>query len=163
MRTFVLFCLFVCLFVFFLLFFFAFHFWKWRKFVLGLPKSEFSTGKKHFTSGKKIRKNYFAPSEKYACYAPVPNIKKYTVTSHPFSKLDQWHSNRWARESRCPGFQHYKAQNHEIFWGKKKKKKILTFILHVVLSGNHVKAKTWQYGAKKDFRYLFSLCHYVSL
>ena len=29
------------------LFFFAFHFWKRRKFVLGLPKWEFSTGKKN--------------------------------------------------------------------------------------------------------------------
>ena len=44
-------------------FFFAFHFSKWLKFVLGLPKWEFSTR-------KKIRKNYFAPLEKYACYAP---------------------------------------------------------------------------------------------
>ena len=52
-------------------FFFAFHFWKWQKFVLGLPKWEFSTGKQHFTLGKKIRKNDFAPSQKYACYAPV--------------------------------------------------------------------------------------------
>ena len=51
-------------------FFFAFHFWKRQKFVLGLRKWEFSTGKKHFTPGKKIRKNDFAHSEKYACYAP---------------------------------------------------------------------------------------------
>ena len=50
-------------------FFFAFHFWKRRKFVLGLPKWEFSTGKKHFTPRKKSE-NDFAPSEKYACYAP---------------------------------------------------------------------------------------------
>ena len=56
---------------FFFFFFFAFHFWKRRKFVLGLPKWEFSIGKKHFTPGKKIRKNDFAPSEKYACYAPA--------------------------------------------------------------------------------------------
>ena len=34
-------------------FFFAFHFWKPLKFVLGLPKWEFSTGKKDFTLGKK--------------------------------------------------------------------------------------------------------------
>ena len=44
-------------------FFFAFHFSKWLKFVLGLPKWEFSTT-------KKIRKNYFVPLEKYACYTP---------------------------------------------------------------------------------------------
>ena len=47
---FVLFC-FVCLF-----FFFAFHFSKRRKFVLGVPKWKFSTGKKHFTPGKKSGK-----------------------------------------------------------------------------------------------------------
>ena len=40
------------------------------KFVLSLPKCEFSTGKKHSTPGKKIRKNDFAPSEKYSSYAP---------------------------------------------------------------------------------------------
>ena len=33
-------------------------------------KWEFSSGKKHFTSGKN-RKNGFAPSEKYSSYAPV--------------------------------------------------------------------------------------------
>ena len=32
-------------------FFFAFHFSKPQKFVSGLPKWEFSTGKKHFTPG----------------------------------------------------------------------------------------------------------------
>ena len=36
--------------------YFACHFWKRRKFVLGLPKSEFSTGKKHFTWGKNQKK-----------------------------------------------------------------------------------------------------------
>ena len=30
---------------------------------------------KAFHSGKKIRKNDFAPSEKYACYAPVSVTK----------------------------------------------------------------------------------------
>ena len=43
---------------------FCFSFLKWLKFVLGLPKWKFSAGKKHFTPGKKIRKNDFAPSEK---------------------------------------------------------------------------------------------------
>ena len=42
-------------------FFFAFHFSKALKFALGLPKWEFSTGKRHFTPEKKIRKNDFAP------------------------------------------------------------------------------------------------------
>ena len=55
---------------FFFFFFFCFSLWKRRKFVLGLPNWEFSTGKKAFHAGKKIRKNDFAPSEKYACYAP---------------------------------------------------------------------------------------------
>ena len=45
---------------------FAFHFWKQQKFVLGLPKWEFSTGEKNQESN-------FAPSEKYACYAPGSN------------------------------------------------------------------------------------------
>ena len=72
-RTFfVLFCfvfvfLFVCLFGWF---FFAFHFSKRLKFVFGLLKWEFFTGKKVFHAEKKIRKNDFAPSEKYSCYAP---------------------------------------------------------------------------------------------
>ena len=39
------------LFSFIYFFIFAFHFSKRLKFVLGLPKWEFSTGKKHFTSG----------------------------------------------------------------------------------------------------------------
>ena len=41
------------------------------KFVLSLPKWDFFTGKKHFTTGKKFRKTDFAPSEKYSSYAPV--------------------------------------------------------------------------------------------
>ena len=44
-------------------FFFAFHFWKRRKFVLGLPKWEFSTGKKHFTPGKKSGKMTLPPQK----------------------------------------------------------------------------------------------------
>ena len=45
-------------------FFFACHFLKPLKFVLGLSKWKFSTG-------KNIRKNDFAPSEKFSCYTPV--------------------------------------------------------------------------------------------
>ena len=52
---------------FFFFFFFACHFWNRRKFVLGLPKWEFSTGKNISCQ----EKHYFAPSEKYACYAPA--------------------------------------------------------------------------------------------
>ena len=54
---------------FFFFFWFAFHFWKRRKFVLGVPKWEFSTGKKNYTSGKN-QENDFAHSEKYVCYVP---------------------------------------------------------------------------------------------
>ena len=50
-------------FFFFFFFFFAFHFWKRRKFVLGLPKWEFSTGKKHFTPGKKSGKMTLPPQK----------------------------------------------------------------------------------------------------
>ena len=49
----------------FFFFFFASHFSKPLKFVLGLPKWKFSTGKKHFTPGKKIRKNDFAPQKNF--------------------------------------------------------------------------------------------------
>ena len=58
----------------FFFFFFAFHFSKPQKFVLGLPKGEFSTGKGHFTPRRKIRKNDFAPSEKYSSNASALNM-----------------------------------------------------------------------------------------
>ena len=48
-------------FLFFFFFFFSFHFSKPLKFVLSLPKWEFSSGKKHFTPGKKIRKKWLPP------------------------------------------------------------------------------------------------------
>ena len=54
-------------------FFFSCHFSKPVKFVLGVhvPKWKFSTGKKHFTPGKKNQKNDFASSgKKKSCYAP---------------------------------------------------------------------------------------------
>ena len=55
----------------FFFFFFCFYFSKPLKFVLGLPKWKFSTGKKHFTPGKN-QENDFAPSEKFfSCYAPA--------------------------------------------------------------------------------------------
>ena len=43
------------------LFFFAFLFSKPLKFVLGLPKWKFSTGKKHFTPGKKNQEKWLCP------------------------------------------------------------------------------------------------------
>ena len=55
---FVLFLFVFCLFFFF---FFAFHFSKPLKFVLGLPKWEFSIGEKHFTPGKKNQEKWLCP------------------------------------------------------------------------------------------------------
>ena len=49
---------------FFFFFFFAFHFSKWLKFVLGLPKWKFATGKKHFTPGKKKSGKITLPPQK---------------------------------------------------------------------------------------------------
>ena len=43
--------------------FFAFNFSKRLKFILGLPKWEFSTGKKHFTPGKKSGKMTLPPQK----------------------------------------------------------------------------------------------------
>ena len=60
---FVLFCLFVL--------FCFFHFSKPLKFVLGLPNWEFSTRKKHFTSGKKSGKMTLPPLKNMYSYAPV--------------------------------------------------------------------------------------------
>ena len=57
--------------------FFAFHF---SKFFLSLPKWKFSTGEKAFHARKKIRKNDFAPSEKFSCYAP--DTAKRISTAH---------------------------------------------------------------------------------
>ena len=57
-------------------FFLACHFSNPLKFVLGLPKYKFSTGKKHFTPGRKIRKTDFAPSEKSSCYTPALDARK---------------------------------------------------------------------------------------
>ena len=48
---------------FFFFFFFAFHFWKRRNFVLGPPKWEFSTRKKHFMPGKKSGKITLPPQK----------------------------------------------------------------------------------------------------
>ena len=72
---FFLFCfVFFFLFIFLFVCFFASHFSKPLKFVLGLPKWKFSTGKKAFHSGEKIKKNDFAPSKKFSCYAPAQNV-----------------------------------------------------------------------------------------
>ena len=73
-------------FFFFFFFSFAFHFSKRRKFVLGLPKWNFSTGKKAFHAGKKIRKNDFAPSEKFLLRPCIPSCP--AVHARPFFFLE---------------------------------------------------------------------------
>ena len=50
-------------FFFFFFFAFAFHFSKCLKFVLSLPKWEFSTGKRHFRPGKKSGKMTLPPQK----------------------------------------------------------------------------------------------------
>ena len=64
-------------------YFFAFHFSKPLKFVLGLPKWEFSTRKKHFKPGKKSRKMTLPPLKniplKPACIAMWNQISHTTL------------------------------------------------------------------------------------
>ena len=48
-------------------FFFAFHFWKRRKFVLGLPKWEFSTGKK-ISRREKNQEKWLCPLRKICLF-----------------------------------------------------------------------------------------------
>ena len=55
---------------FFFFFFFCFSLLKTTKICFGSTKMEIFYREKAFHAGKKIRKNDFAPSEKYACYAP---------------------------------------------------------------------------------------------
>ena len=53
-----------------LFFFFCFSLLKTMKICFGSTKMGIFYREKAFHAGKKIRKNDFAPSEKYACYAP---------------------------------------------------------------------------------------------
>ena len=46
---------------------------KTTEITFGSTKWKFSTRKKHFTPGKKIKKNDFVSSEKYSSYAPGPS------------------------------------------------------------------------------------------
>ena len=57
----------------FFFFFFCFSLLKTTEICFRLPKWKFSTGK-NILRREKIRKNDFAPSEKYACYAPNGSI-----------------------------------------------------------------------------------------
>ena len=56
---------------FFFFFFFCFSLLKMTKICFGSTKMGIFYREKAFHVGKKIRKDDFAPSEKYACYAPV--------------------------------------------------------------------------------------------
>ena len=67
-------------------FFFAFHFWKRKKFVLGLPKWEFSTGKKHFTPGKKSGKMTLPPQKN------MPVMPLVSCHSCHILKTNRWKS-----------------------------------------------------------------------
>ena len=64
---------------FFFFFFFAFHFSKPLKFVLGLPKWEFSTGKKAFRARKKKQKKWLRPLWKMT----LPPLKNIPLTLLP--------------------------------------------------------------------------------
>ena len=44
---------------------------------------------KAFHFGKKVRKNYFAPSEKYACYTPVPSPQSKALSPIPLSAINE--------------------------------------------------------------------------
>ena len=57
---------------FFFFFFFCFSLLKTMKICFGSTKMGIFYREKAFHAGKKIWKNDFAPSEKYACYAPGP-------------------------------------------------------------------------------------------
>ena len=72
---------------------FAFHFSKQQKFVLELPKWKFSTG-------KKFRKNDYASSEKFFCYAPAVEC---------VMKNNNWqtHSSQKRGEGEGRGKQHF--------------------------------------------------------
>ena len=74
-----LFFLFYFIYLFIYLFIFSFHLSKPLKFILGLPKWEFSTRKKHFTLEKQFWKNDFAPSKKYSSYAPRKYHQVYSL------------------------------------------------------------------------------------
>ena len=70
-------CVCICVCVFCFVLFFAFYFPKPLKFVLGLPKWKFSTGKKHFTPGKKSGK-WLCPLRKFCLLRPC---MRYLITT----------------------------------------------------------------------------------
>ena len=57
---------------------FAFHFWKRRKFVLGLPKWEFSTGKNISRRGK-YQEKWLCPLRKICLLRPCNKLNKVSL------------------------------------------------------------------------------------
>ena len=95
-----LFIYFIYFFIFYFLFYFILFFslFKTMKICFGATKIEifyrekaFHTGKCcvkcFFPPGKKIRKNYFAPSEKFSCYAPTLPRVNISLNLHYFVLL----------------------------------------------------------------------------
>ena len=69
-------------FFFFVLFcFFFFHFSKWLKFVLGLPKLIFSTGKKTFHAGGKNQEKWLCPLRKIFLLRPCLQLGDFDYLS----------------------------------------------------------------------------------
>ena len=71
--------------LFFFFFFFAFHFSKQLKFVLGVPKWKFSTGKNAFHAGKKSGKMTLPPQKNF----PVTPLSWWRYF-FPYPFLDLW-------------------------------------------------------------------------
>ena len=62
----------------------SYKIFKTIKICCGSTKTGIFYREKAFQAGKKIRKNYFAPSEKYSSYTPVKSICRHIMTSRPF-------------------------------------------------------------------------------
>ena len=94
-------------------FFFCFSLLKTTKICFGSTKMAIFYREKAFHAGKKIRKNDFAPSEKYACYAPVGemnqnilhsknNIGSTLLSNNAASDVSEWFLEWfWSRELLC--------------------------------------------------------------
>ena len=116
-----LFFFFFYLFIYLLFFFFALHFSKLLKFVLGLPKWKFPTGKRHFTPGKKSGKMTLPPQKNFPVTPLVTMIffmkrlldLSFCLTTFAISTHCEWKKKRVCNKTRL-GLQKKK---------KKKKKK----------------------------------------
>ena len=88
----------------FFFFFFFFSLFKTTKICFGLPKWKFSTGKKHFTLGKKIRKNDLAPSKNF----PVMPLVWFHSKLNYMKLLKQ---TEFCRESKFVKLKPHKCEN----------------------------------------------------